>query len=66
MEQVLFAGDPVTFIAEKPPDNFPTRWIAKQVLINDQTAAIVTKAVDRGPYKASSSSDNATEVESNA
>ncbi len=40
----------MTFIAEKPPENFPTKWIAKQVLINDQTAATVTKAVDRGPF----------------
>ncbi len=40
----------MTFIAEKPPENFPTKWIAKQVLINDQTASIVTKAVDRGGY----------------
>jgi len=30
-------GDPVIFIAERPPANFPTFWVAKQVQVTDGT-----------------------------
>jgi len=30
-------GDPVIFIAERPPANFPTFWVAKQIQVTDGT-----------------------------
>lgn len=48
--QVFKEGDPVVFLAERPPANFPTKWLAKQVLVNDQSSAIVKKVLsDFGP-----------------
>lgn len=35
--EVFKDGDPVTFIAERPPPNFPTFWVAKQVQVTDGT-----------------------------
>ncbi len=37
------ADDPVVFLAEKPPANYPTKWIAKQVQVTDSTHNVVCK-----------------------
>jgi hypothetical protein len=34
-------GDAVSFLAEPSPADCPTMWVAKQVLINDETAALL-------------------------
>ena len=44
----LFSGDPVQFIAETPPANYPTKWVAKQVLITDQTPNLLRHVMNQG------------------
>jgi len=34
LRNVFKEGDPVTFVAEKPSDDFPCKWMAKQVTVN--------------------------------
>ncbi len=41
------SGDPVSFLAVKSPEDHPTKWMARQVLIDQSTANIVLMTVDR-------------------
>jgi len=40
----LLLGDAVTFLAERSPVDCPTKWVAKQVLINEETAGLLQTA----------------------
>ena len=42
----LFVGDPVSFLVEKAPASLPTQWVAKQVLVSENTATILEKAME--------------------
>ena len=55
----FFTGDAVSFVAEKSPSDCPTKWVAKQVLINDETGALLQKA-----KAAQQTSDRTGETES--
>ena len=39
-------GDPVSLLVEKSPTNLPTKYIAKQVLVSENTATILEKALE--------------------
>lgn len=43
--QVFKADDPVLILAELAPSNFPTKWLAKQVIVNDHSTAIVDRVI---------------------
>ncbi len=44
--EIFKEGDPVTFLAEKAPhQDFPTKWVAKQVLIADKTANVICRVI---------------------
>ena len=49
-----FSGDPVSFLVEKAPTSLPTKYVAKQVLVSENTATILEKALE-SPASASSS-----------
>ena len=42
----LVSGDPVSLLVEKSPANFPTKYIAKQVLVSENTATVLEKALE--------------------
>ena len=39
-------GDPVSLLVEKCPTGLPTKYIAKQVLVSENTATILEKALE--------------------
>eukprot|EP00094_Tigriopus_californicus_P003684 TCALIF_03545-PA protein Name:"Protein of unknown function" AED:0.28 eAED:0.28 QI:0/0.5/0.33/1/1/1/3/1431/375 len=43
LQQVFKADDPVLILAELAPSNFPTKWLAKQVIVNDYSTSIVDR-----------------------
>ena len=43
---MLASGDPVSLLVEKSPANFPTKYIAKQVLVSENTATVLEKALE--------------------
>eukprot|EP00095_Tigriopus_kingsejongensis_P003007 maker-scaffold170_size291898-snap-gene-0.19 protein:Tk03007 transcript:maker-scaffold170_size291898-snap-gene-0.19-mRNA-1 annotation:"hypothetical protein L798_01356" len=45
LSEVFKENDPVIFLAETPPPNFPTKWLAKQVLVNEHSQGIVAKII---------------------
>ena len=40
------SGDPVSLLVEKSPTSLPTKYIAKQVLVSENTATILGKALE--------------------
>jgi len=47
LSDIFSEGDPVSILAEKAnSQNCPTKWIAKQVLISDDTADLLQKATE--------------------
>lgn len=44
IKNFLLLGDAVTFLAERSPVDCPTKWVAKQVLINEETAGLLQTA----------------------
>ena len=45
----MFTGDAVSFLAEQSPSDCPTKWVAKQVLINEETGKLLQKA--KAPHR---------------
>ena len=43
---LYFSGDPVSFLVEKAPSSLPTKYVAKQVLVSENTATILEKALE--------------------
>ena len=39
-------GDPVSLLVEKSPTGFLTKYIAKQVLVSENTATVLEKALE--------------------